>query len=432
MKKFKSGAASFYIVVIATLLFSVIAISFSTLIVSEIRRTSNSDLSQSAYDSALAGIEDAKSAYLSYQSCINQGYTTASGNACAKIIGYMEAENPDCDMVAHILGRAQEENGEVMIEESNISNAMNQAYTCVIITQSLADYRSTLNSANPSRLVKVNLDNLAAEEVTSIRLSWYSDNDGTNYRFTNFDGTLDKVSFTSRSSVLSTPPTVSIQLIQTAVSFDLDDFETTVGNQTDRGTLFLVPTNDPDAASTSGKVTYSPAYSTTAGVNTLSAEAFLKSNDKTSENLPYAVYCPDNSSSEFACSISIELPGPIGDGSRNDDTFAFILTLPYGGPDTDFSLAFCTGSGICTDADLEAGTTRAVQRNIRGGQIKIDSTGRANDLFRRVEARIDTYDSNYTYPEYAIELLGHGTVLTKNIVTTCEFQKYSNFEASCY
>ena len=118
MKK-KNGAASFYIVAFATLVMSIIAMSFAAIVISEFGRSVDSDLSQSAYDSALAGVEDAKIAILNYQSCLNQGYTSGNINyngkvTCEEIIYYME--HPDCDMVGHMLGRVREgEKGEVFI-----------------------------------------------------------------------------------------------------------------------------------------------------------------------------------------------------------------------------------------------------------------------------------------------------------------------------
>ena len=52
--KFKKGAASFYIVAFSTLILLIVATSFAAVIISEITRTSNDDLSQSAYDSSMA------------------------------------------------------------------------------------------------------------------------------------------------------------------------------------------------------------------------------------------------------------------------------------------------------------------------------------------------------------------------------------------
>ena len=65
----KKGAASLYVVIFATILFGVITLSFIRIILSESNQSSNDDLSQSAYDSALAGVEDAKIAVNRYYQC---------------------------------------------------------------------------------------------------------------------------------------------------------------------------------------------------------------------------------------------------------------------------------------------------------------------------------------------------------------------------
>ena len=177
----KTGAASFYIVAFTTLLLSVIVVGFVTIILSEMARTANNDLSQSAYDSALAGVEDAKAAILNYQSCIEQGYTAEVPGStgpvtCPEIIYYME--NPEysgCDTVAHILSRiSKDESGEVLVEETTKSNGggaknnMQQAYTCVKINSILDDYRSNLTSATSSRVIQIHLENASVKNVKSI------------------------------------------------------------------------------------------------------------------------------------------------------------------------------------------------------------------------------------------------------------------------
>lgn len=423
-KHFKTGAASFYIVTIATLLLTIIAMSFATVVVSEIKRTANSDLSQSAYDSALAGIEDAKVAYLNYQSCLNQGYSAVEPDpnttnpSCGNIIYYME--HPECDMVARMLGRtvAKNDSGEdigVLIEESNDGkNKMQQYYTCVKITTALKDYRGSLNASNPSRLVQVGTE-ADVSNLHSIRFSWYSDNDGTDYAYSNFKG--GQVVFPSLSSQeAATPPTISVQLLQTAIGFTLDQLEMSRNGLTDRGTLFLTPVPDKVLNTTS---TYTSAFNGTS--NQISSSAFVKSNDKSSENLPYAVYCPKDSGSEFACSTSIGLPDPIG-GTRSSDTFMFVVSLPYGTPDTDFSIEFCTDANIC-EGHLIASESDDDRATLKGTQISIDSTGRANDSFRRVETRLDTTDVFFSYPAYAIQLTNDdsNSNIVKNIYTTCEY-----------
>ena len=82
-QKFKQGAASFYIVAFSTLILLVVAMSFAAIIISEVERTSNDDLSQSAYDSAMAGIEDGKLAYQKYMQCKNNN--NKDDNECKRI-----------------------------------------------------------------------------------------------------------------------------------------------------------------------------------------------------------------------------------------------------------------------------------------------------------------------------------------------------------
>ena len=56
------GAVSIFIVLFTALLVTIIATGFIQLMLRNQQQSVNSDLSQSAYDSALAGVEDAKRA----------------------------------------------------------------------------------------------------------------------------------------------------------------------------------------------------------------------------------------------------------------------------------------------------------------------------------------------------------------------------------
>ena len=417
----KSGAASFYIVSISTLILTIIAMSFIAIIVSEVERTLNNDLSNSAYDSALAGVEDAKVAYLDYQSCLNQGETakapTGSGAVtCGEIIWYME--HPDCDMVGHILQRiGKNEKGEVLIQETKSAannNGMAQAYTCTTIENKLDDYRATLTSGSSSQLIPLSFDNTEASSIGSIRVSWYSDTDGTTYNFGN------KSAFTPAvTDRLATPPTISVQLIQTAATFYIDQFSKSISGTTDRGTLYLVASDDRASSHSYHDGFYD--ISSDNVIKNSDFQSFVKANDKTDKNVPILVYCPKNSGMEFACSASIQLPSPVG-GSRNSDTFMLLVSLPYGGPDTEISIEACTNNadGFCTSTTYSAGAEHE-KAQFKGAQISIDSTGRANNLYRRVMTRLETTDIYYSYPFYAIQLIGDGgNVLVKDLTVTSE------------
>ncbi len=431
--KFKEGAASFYVVAFSTLVLVIIAASFAAIILSEMTRTENDDLSQSAYDSALAGIEDAKLAFYNYQSCKEQGISSATSKptgagsiTCAEIIYWME--HPDCDMVAHILGRiGKDENGEVMIQETKEGgdNSMQQAYTCVRINTKVNDYRSTLTEDNPTRVVKVKLSSTAANNIERVRVSWYSRTDGTDLAYTNVSSS--RVQFpTLRDGKAATPPTLAVGLVQTADSFYFSSFDEVTSSATNRATVYLVPTDSVTMASSSSRPdNYIGAYAD--GENTLTAAQVIKSNDRAVKNIPFAVYCPRNLEyNGFACSTIIDLPDAIG-GARNDDTFMFVISIPYGQPSTDFALEFlCAEGQTCGTVSVEGTEVASEQAVLEGVQVNIDSTGRANNLYRRVEARLDSADTFFPYPLYAIELLNDkasGYLLNKNMTVTREFSE---------
>ncbi len=435
-KKFRKGAASFYIVAFATLVLVIVAASFAIVIISAISRTSNDDLSQSAYDAALAGVEDAKLAYANYKACIQKSATyqdaLTGGNDvnCQDIVYFMN--HPDCDMVAHMLGRiGKREKGEVFVQETKTSggssNNINEAYTCVMIKTSLSDYRASLSANNTYQVVKVNLDGgVRASDIETVRLSWYSNREGAIFNYTNFLSTTQRVTFQSLKSVkVATPPTITASLIQTANSFTLEQLNGKAsGAQTDRATMYFVPTDSRSAAMTSVSNNYTGAYN--GNTNRISDVQIASTNDHM-KDLPFVTFCdPNNTSDEFACSVEMKLPRPIG-GDRSDETFMFVVSLPYGQPDTDFSLEFlCINGNPCsTQTNPDGSSSSSNIAMLDGAQIVIDSTGRANDLYRRVELRLESTDATFAYPMYAIQVFGEKTgstaPLEKNLTVTREW-----------
>lgn len=433
---FKKGAASFYIVAFATLILMIIATSFAAIIISEVTRTSNDDLAQSAYDSALAGVEDAKLAFYNYKTCKAQGvegkkpdtFDSSSLKTCESIVWFMENgmndidsvnDNEDynsCDMVSMMLGRnnptvSADNEGGTVVSESSGANNMQQVYTCTKIDTSLRDYRSTLSSSQQMRVVKVKFDNIAAKDIKSMRISWYSDSSSQEFKYSNFDDDDREVVYPNLAAgnKAAVPPTIYLGMIQTSTSFTLADFDVTRGTQTNRGMVYLTPTDDLEAASLAGQESYKAGNID--GVNRINADGMLSSNDKTitNKNLPYLVHCPEDSGDEFACSVIVDLPEPIN-GNRNDDTFVFVVGLPYGKPSTDFAMEFYCGEEgtVCPHIEEAVGEEDTPEEPtgeenvayLDSVQIKIDSTGRANDLYRRVEARLEGAD------DYSLSLMG--------------------------
>ncbi len=452
---FKKGAASFYVVAFSTLILLIITASFTALVIAQITRSSNADLSKSAYDSALAGVEDAKLAFYNYQNCVSQGAvaTAPDGDGvlnCNEILYVME-ETEGCDKVSYILGRTDfnaDTGQEVLIQESSrAGNNMSQAYTCTQIITGLKDYRATLSSTQQMKVVRPRFDGVDASDIDEVRISWGSNSGQTQLNYRNFDESKNEVTFKSTSLDVPNPPTISVAVLQTAEEFKMSQFDRSIDGRTNRGMVYLVASKKKSAVAKGvlGK-NYWGGYDADSNANIIDKikkdgsteiNALAASNDRTSTNLPFVVYCdPDNAftGDGFACSARIKLPEPIaegGAGKRNNDTFVVAVSLPYGRPSTDFKLEFWCKDGVaCGDEvgelDEDPEDRRAV---MKPGQIGVDSTGRANDLFRRIETRLEGDDNFSLSIMGPLELTGKNdggsdsiTALDKSFSTHCEWE----------
>lgn len=400
--KFKKGAASIYVVAFTTMVMGIIAVSFVRVMVSETIQTTNYDLSQSAYDSALAGVEDAKVALIKYHDCLSQGYTRGDTDGCPKIIKEMQdgIGAKSCDTVARTLGRAQESSGEVMIQETKQTSTnnvkfMDQAYTCVTIEEELNDYRAYLDSNNRTRLIPVRTTG-SYSAIKGVYFQWYSENNGSANKYMSNN----KLMKNSNSSSWN-PPVVTLDIIQTDQSFKLGELSVNNGtnNGTDHSMLVFYPVKN-------------------GGTRKLEISDVLNASDK-NNNSPIQVDCSGATSADgFYCRTYIALPDTYkGNQNRNDDSFFFRVTLPYGQPATDFSITLCTNDG-CSQK-IENGSTDNT-KTFTAVQARVDSTGRANDLYRRVETRVELVDTGFPYPEFTIEVsdsLDKSFWVTKNCWT---------------
>jgi hypothetical protein len=403
--------ASIFVVIFTTLLLGVITLSFVRIMISEANQTTNYDLSQSAYDSALAGIEDAKVALLKYHECLNRGATATSGSAdCQDAIKAITAKDSteDCDIVKKMLIRPETEGETVIQSESGTEvgasgEVMDQAYTCVKIAEDTDDYLGTLNQNYRTKIIPIRVRNADLKNLNRVKLEWFNTEDsakaGSRYAAMGSGSvTSNKAGYSfsyDGSNIFGSqpqaPPTVQMQLIQTDVLFSLSQFDTNIGSDTNQGTLMLRP-------------------SRSGGVNLVRNEnnIGLASSADISLNNPIDIKC--NTSDTYICSADVVLPLPIqtSDVEANSDvrdeaTMFIRLALPYAEPDTSFSLKLY----YCPDENI-SDSNKCTQIKFVGVQAKVDSTGRANDLFRRVESRIELIDTYFPYPEFTANLNGGG------------------------
>ena len=99
-KKFHKGGVSIFIVVIVAVLVSIVSVSFLRLMLRDQEQASRLDLSQSAYDSAQAGVEDAKRFLHRYQQECGGGVNLAT-DTCKKM--QTALNNPNQDNSCYIL-----------------------------------------------------------------------------------------------------------------------------------------------------------------------------------------------------------------------------------------------------------------------------------------------------------------------------------------
>jgi len=423
--KTKQGAASIYIVVFTILLFSIITIAFAFLISSESNKTQNDTLAQAAYDSSLAGIEDAKLAVIKYRNCLDD-----IGDNCENIKSLFEEgmANKDCDMVAKVLGRRGAEGGEVFITETidgGTESAMDQAYTCVVLNSILSDYRASISSTSSNKVIPLQVSEKEGpdgttkniDDVDSVTISWYSkENKGAAtpvYTEVSHNEITHKPEFkfvaADDPEGIIAPPILSVSFVQFPYSGVAIGANSKGNDDTDSmeksnfGQVWLVPVDsDLNDCSTAPSIS---------GVQCLverqknygdSNNVFAYSNFHKDENYndPYAVKCDEDN--DFLCSATIKIPksyladGIDLDGVARDRLNGYcylVVSLPYNRPDTSIKVEM---------KDSDGNTI-----NFGEAQIAIDSTGRASDVYARTEARVELADTNFPYPYYALQAFGN-------------------------
>ena len=370
--KTQSGAVSLFVVIFSALLLTIITISFIQLMVRDQRQATASDLSQSAYDSAQAGVEDAKRLLLLDQSCKNG--TAAPSVNCATVAAALSPESGSQQSACNTLaksGLVSETNGETLIQQTTGDNAakLDQAYTCVKIATDTADYLGQLEN-DESIVVPLQ----GSQPFSQIELSWFSAQDlsSTNSLNLSFASSAGQVNLPRVGAKWpnNNPAMMRAQLMQFGSNFKLSDFD----DGPDAATLFLYPM---------------AIGQTTLGFS-LDARKSL--------NVPQAVDCRDSlAGGGYACSVTLQVPDPTNGGANNRTAYLRLSAI-YNKAHFQIKLKDSAGGDV----------------KFSGVQPEVDSTGRANDLFRRVVARVELR-GDIAYPDAEIDLSGS---LCKNFTVT--------------
>lgn len=384
--KYQKGEVSIFIVVFSMLLITVVVVGFTRIMVQDQQQATASDLSQSAYDSAQAGVEDAKRAIINLHAICDSGNAAACASTLAKINS--SVCNDSVKTLSDINAIATSKEVKV---QTNGDNSLDQAYTCVKIALNTADYVGKL-SANSSQIIPLK----GVGAFNTIQIQWFNASDlgSTN----NFNINLQPgASFswpllTQNKWVFNRPAIMRTQLIQFSSNngFRVSDFDSASGANSNANTLFLYPSGNSGSSS-----------------STIDTLAFINRDvRRTPKGAPTPVSCSGNiSTMSYACTVKLQLPIQINGGNRE----AYLrLTSLYNNSSFRVTL-LNTGSG-----------STAV--NFDGVQPNIDSTGRANSLFRRVSTRVEMIDPNFPYPDAEMNISGN---LCKDFRVTDRSSDYS-------
>ncbi len=373
------GAVSIFIVMFTALLVTIVTASFVQIMLRNQQQASNNDLSQSAYDSALAGVEDAKRALVALKAC-DKDPSPQCGNLRTALVN----NGQNCEILADpSVGVTTFSSGESQVGRSS----MNQAYTCVKVQVITDSYEGTLDK---NQSVVIPLDTVDDPNlIAGVRISWF-----TQENIPDVDASGNPISqvpqFPTQPQLpavtnwaVQYPSIMRSQLIQFKEGeLTLDSFDT--ANTNNAKTLFLYPAifgaSNLDFASDGRGA---PA----------------------SRNYPAVSRCDSTFSFNggYACSTDIAVPA-LGSGTRK----AYLqLTSIYN--KATYKVQILGGSGNVLNFD-----------NV---QPIVDSTGRASDLFRRIRARVAMSEGMpTTYPEAALHV---GKSLCKDFFVTNSPADYS-------
>lgn len=356
----QQGAVSLFAVIFATLLLTILSIGFVKLMMAEQQQATDNDLSQSAYDSALAGVEDAKRAIRKCQ--------MGDVVACSEINDASKVD--DCQVIARANGLASQPEVVVRSDSSN-GEAFDQAYTCVNITMDTDDYVYVSRTGTAE---VIPLKSVADFEV--IEVSWYTQNDAGEGNPatapTKADGSpLASDDLPANASWGSTtPPILRLQLITPGSSFDITSLNSREASQT----AFIKPNGIVSTVSDPPEINISPDTRP------------RPQTDELLDNSVDAILCSQIFGYQgYACSARLNLNRVINQ-TDSANTFLRINTIYNTGAEVKVRLLSGAGSTV----------------KLNGIQPAIDSTGRASNLFRRIEARLRVGE-DFPYPSYAVD-----------------------------
>lgn len=401
-KNFKKGGVSIFIVMVVGVLVSIMSASFLRLMFRDQEQASKLDLSQSAYDSAQAGVEDAKRFLRIFRSaCGSSGTGSFEGvtyncNAMRSAI-----QNESCYTLATAgIGNA---NGETIVQTNSGAGGassrdadLNQAYTCVKLRMNTADFLGRTNDGSPS---VINLKGTAAFD--RVRIRWHSRENmtnGNNIALDSLSNPSVRPRIDSRNWRNQNRPAI--------LKAQFYGYIPGVGKSSSS-----MDTPYPYDGNGASEMLFYPTNSTSALSSNVSNMPTVRRNESSSQATTDYTFtrCSDRmdaNSNAYACETTVNIGRSV---SSNDVLYLRLTPLMN---DSNFKVELLNGDNVVDFA---------------GVQPKVDSTGRANTQLRRVESRIGFNDTNFPVPLFSAQTENEKEPICKDFSVT----RLSNSNVNC-
>jgi hypothetical protein len=400
-KNFKKGGVSIFIVMVVGVLVSIMSASFLRLMFRDQEQASKLDLSQSAYDSAQAGVEDAKRFLRIFRAACGPSGTgifegvTHNCNAMRDAI-----RNESCYTLATAgIGNP---NGETIIQTTSgaggASNdaSLNQAYTCVKLRMNTADFLGRTNDGSPS---VINLRGTTAFD--RVRIRWHSRENmtnGNNIALDSLSNPSVRPRIDSRNWRNQNRPAI--------LKAQFYGYVPGVG-----GSSSIMDTPYPDDGNGASEMLFYPTNSTSALSSNVSNMPTVRRNESSSQATTDYTFtrCSDRmdaNSNAYACETTVNI------GRSVDPRDVLYLRLTPLMNDSNFRVELLNGNTVVDFA---------------GVQPRVDSTGRANTQLRRVESRIGFNDTSFPVPLFSAQTESNEEPICKDFSVT----RLSNSNVNC-
>lgn len=357
----ESGLVSILTVIFFIIFISILIVGFIKITSDEARQATDNDLSANALAAAQSGVEDAKR-IISY--CIDPASTTdGHGAACNTILNSASNASP-CDVFSGNAGgmnglrnklgiKRDASNSKIVVGAAD--ERFQQYYTCMTIQKNTGDILFDV-SAGRSQVAPLTL---TAGDLTSLSVEWFAK--GVFAARPNISFALPTYNLWKHPSTpagIKMPDVLRLQFIPYTTPVDLDASET--GSRT----VFLVPVARPAG--------------TAAVVITGADGRQLTPQGQPRVGAAPVAFANCDVVSGYYCNIDLS-------GFMPGNRYYVRATLLYGSIAT---VRLVPNAGTAT---------------FDGVSPRVDVTGSANDVYRRIVSRVMFQVPLTPYPEYALE-----------------------------